>query len=373
MKVNNKGESMKRFSSHSLLVFSAIMALSISSLFAESQVLSAEGKKNLRSGNMHLVGQRYEKALPLFEEVLEENPHNIEALQYIGAINYDVKRNYFVAHDYYKKANEEIQAILDEYEELNKIDAKKAKKFYKKQIKGPKFNKSYEDNAIHMKGCWINIFKKGQSLYKAEAYDETIEKFTALLEIGPDSLKTLKMIANTYLKQEKSEKAIEYLSLIAEKDQSDISTREQIASIYFNSEKFEDSITWYEKASEIEPNSPDNYFNTAICYSKLDNDEKAFELFAKTVEVDPTNLDAIINASNKAAAIENSPEQIKYLKMAIEIDAENATYISFLCYKLVKEKQYEELLKYSSKWLELVPDSDEAKQLNSFVEQQLKQ
>ena len=59
---------MKRFNSlfFKSLIMIVVILFSAVSLLAESQKLSADGNKNLRSASMHLSGGRYEKALPLF-------------------------------------------------------------------------------------------------------------------------------------------------------------------------------------------------------------------------------------------------------------------------------------------------------------------
>ncbi len=71
------------------------------SLLIASQDLSVQGKKNLRSANMHLGGGRTEKALPLYEMVLEENPNQIDALNNLASIYFDFKADYPQARDYF--------------------------------------------------------------------------------------------------------------------------------------------------------------------------------------------------------------------------------------------------------------------------------
>ncbi len=72
-----------------MLFVIGIISIFGTSLLAVSQELSAQGKKNLRSANIHLGGERYEKAMPLYEEVLAENPNQIDALNNLAAIYYD--------------------------------------------------------------------------------------------------------------------------------------------------------------------------------------------------------------------------------------------------------------------------------------------
>ena len=342
------------------------------SLSAASQDLTVQGNKNLRSANMHLSGKRYDKALSLYKEVLEENPHNIVALQNIAAIYYDDKMQYDVSYDYYTKALTEIRSLLNKYEELKKTDAKAAKKFYKKNIKKYKYDKSLDNIEKLQRSCWIKLFNKGQEYFKQEAYDEALANYENLLVMAPDSIKTHKMIAMIYTKKGETDKAIEAYKAIAEKNIKDMAPIQQVAALLFGAEKYTEAAEWYVKATELEPENSNNFFNVAVCYHKAGNNEKAFEYYAKTVEIEPEHLEAILNASNTAAALNDNDNQIEYLKKYVAVDNENVDFIKYLVSILIANKKYDDASKYSAKWLELEPESTEAKQIKAFADQQNK-
>ncbi|MCK4653962.1 MAG: tetratricopeptide repeat protein [Candidatus Cloacimonetes bacterium] len=348
-----------------ILVLSSFTCL----LLGSSQNLTAEGKRNLRSAKMHLSGQRYEKALPLFEAVLDENPHHIEALESVAGIYYDVKKDYNNAQKYYTKTIEEINSIFAEYEDLKKTDEKAAGKFYKKNIKKEKLEDKLDQVTKLNSSCWTKMFLFAQELFDNEEIDKAIIQFEALYEIAPDSSKTLKMLAYAYNKKEDNEKSLEYMIRAAELDINDDIARTQIANTLYEKGEYEKSIEWYKKAAEINSQNIDNHFNMALAYSKLKNNEGAYEAFKKVVEINPDNLDAILNISNYAAKTGNIDESINYLKKAVEIDPENTDIISFLSYKLAQEKKYEELLKYAEIWHKLDPTSTEAQQLINLAKQ----
>lgn len=358
--------------SKNIILAGLVVLIFATSLSAASQELSVQGAKNLRSGNMHLSGKRFDKALAFYEEVLAENPNNIEALQNIAAIYYDDKMKYDVAYDYYTKVIAEIKALLEEYEALKEADPKAAKKFYKKNIKKNKYDKNLENIEKLQRSCWIKLFNKGQEYFKQEAYDEALANYENLLVMAPDSIKTHKMIAMIYTKQGNTDKAIETYKKIAEMDPQDMAPIQQVAALLFGAEKYTEAAEWYVKATELEPENSDYYYNVAVCYNKAENNEKAFEYYTKTVEVDPEHLDAILNASNTAASLKDSENQIKYLKKYIEIDNENLDFIKYLVSLLIANKNYEDAAEYSAKWLELEPGSTEAKQIKAFAEQQNK-
>ena len=354
-----------------LFVAGLISLIFATSLAAASQELSAAGGKNLRSGNMHLSGKRFEKALPLYESVLEENPHNIEAMQNVAAIYYDNKMQYAVAYDYYTLIIAEIEDLFAEYETKKQTDEKAASKFYKKQIKKPKYNKVIDDMKKLKQSCWIKLFNKGQEFYKAEAYEEALAEYETLKVMAPDSIKTHKMIAMIYTKKGDTEKAIDAYKNISNQNPADMAPIQQVAALLYGQEKFAEAADWYIKAIELDPSNIDDYYNAAICYSKAENNVDAFTYYAKTVEIDPTHFDAIINASNSALANEDVDNQLLYLGKASEIDPGNLGIIQKVCYGYVGQQKYKEALPFAEKLKLLLPDNADIDNLLTYIKSQV--
>ena len=364
---------MKRFNSlfFKSLIMIVVILLFAGSLIAESQKLSADGNKNLRSANIHLNGGRYEKALPLFKAVLLENPHHIISLQNIAGIYYDIIHDYVEANSYYNQAIIEINNFFAEYEELLKTDEKAAKKFYKKHIKKEKLEDKLEQITKLKASCWTKQFLSAQDKFKNEDYDGSIDEFSVLYEMAPDSSKTVKMLAYAYTKKGDTEKSLEFMIKTTELEPEDDMVRTQIANTYFGMEDFEKAIEWYKKASEINPLNLDNFYNLAITYSRLDNPEQAYESFKKVLEIEPDNIDAILSAYGYAAQLNLIDEAISYLKRAHELEPERTDILSDLCFYLSNSQKFEDLLIYAAKWHELDKESQDAQLLLNLAKQKL--
>ena len=381
----------------------------------EFQDLTSEGKKNLRSANMHLGGQRVEKALPLYLEVVEENPDHIEALKNIAGIYFDFKKDYYTASDYFGKTIAAIDKELAEYEKQIAENSKKEKKIRKKM---KPLEEDREVVATLKGSCWSKIFVRAQTKFSlavdfynlnpqtldladqnnivivndllkkimadtvnveslatepvtfeeiSEPFDqlleESISEFSQLEAFAPDSIQTLKMLSYAYSVQKNDEKSLGYLIKVAELDKSDILVRQQIANNFYSQENYEEALKWFESAAEVDPTNTDSYFNLGITYEKVENWEGAYDSFVKVVELDPTNLDAVLHASNLAAKIDKKDESIEYLKMAIDLDPGNISYLNFISYTLYQQENYEEVITYASKWFEADNTSKEAAQL----------
>jgi len=393
-----------------------VIILSASIIVAEEyQDLTSEGKKNLRSANMHLGGERIQKALPLYFEVVNENPYHIESLKKIAGIYYDFKKDYYTASEYYQKA---IAAIDKEIEALEKEISENPKK--EKKIK-KEIDSFLEDREFLDKlntSCWTQLFVNAQYKFTIandfyalnpqnldltdpnniaaindllkkvmvdtievetvaenpvnieeistpfdNLLDETIEDFKKLYDFAPDSIKTIKMLSYAYNVKQDEEESLNYLIKVAELDPDDELVRQQIANSFYSSGNYEEALKWFQSAAEANPDNPDSYFNMGITYEKLENHEEAFKAFEKVVEIDPENLDAILYASNIASKIDRKDDSIKYLKMAIELDPGNINYLSFISYYLFQEKKYDEVIIYAEKWFDADNTSKEAAQL----------
>ena len=338
------------------------------SLIASSQDLTAEGKKNLRSANMHYGGERFEKAMPLYKLVLEENPNHIETMDKVAGILYEIDADYKLADIYYQKIQHEIKGINAEYAELLKTDEKAAKKFHKKNIKKAKLD-DIESNVNKLRrACWVRMFQNAQ---KETDNNIALEKFEYIYSIAPDSIKTVKMLAFTYNKLENAEKTLEYSIIAAEMNPADDMSRTMIGNTYYQKGNYENALKWYKSAAEINVENIDNYFNMALSYDLLEDNDNALKSYLKVHELDPENLDAIVNLSNRYAKMGDIDKSLGYLEKAVEQDPENAEFVEALCWKLSNEKRYAELLTYANKWKELAPDSENAQNLINLAKQRL--
>jgi tetratricopeptide (TPR) repeat protein len=401
--------------SFNIIIISIILVIFAGSLIADTQDLTSEGNKNFRSAKMHLNGGRFEKALPLYLLVIEENPNHIESLENIAGIYYDYKGDYFEASKYYSQT---IAAIDNEINALEQEKIENPKKEKKNNKKIDKFLESRERLEKLNSSCWIKLFRIAQNkfsnssaffslqpdtldttdpevlaqlnsvLSKAfmdtikiadiennpvnleeihakfdQLLDESIQDFQKLDEFAPDSTKTLKMLAYAYSIQGDEEKTLEYFIKVAELDKNDEIVRQKIANTYFERENHEEALKWFQAAASINPENQDNYYNMAIVYIQLEDTLNTYESFKKVVKYNPQNLDAILNASNYAATLGNIDESIKYLEMAIEIEPDNIDFISFLCYKLYQEERFTETVKYAQMWYDLDNKSSDAAQM----------
>ncbi|RLC53464.1 MAG: hypothetical protein DRH89_10630 [Candidatus Cloacimonadota bacterium] len=357
---------MREFKKNLFLI--GIISIFGISLLIASQDLSVQGKKNLRSANMHLGGERYEKALPLYELVLEENPNQIDALNNVAAIYYDMKGDYPKAREYFIRLIDVINGIFAEYEEIKLTDEKAAKKYYKTNIKKLKLENMLEDVEHFRDNCITQMVNSGKLKIQSEEFETAIEIFTNIAEIVPDSTITYRLMALCYEKLDDMENARNYFIKTAELDSTDIYARQQVASLYYNDEKFIESGNWYLEAAKNDTENPDNYYNAGLAYKNAGKDSLSYSAFQKALEFDPENMNIIVTLSNIALSLKDNKASTMYLQKAVDIDAadgtiDNPMYVTTVCYKLYGLKKFDELIKYAEMWHNLDSSSLEAVQM----------
>lgn len=334
------------------------------SLFGFDQDLDVRGKRSLRSANMYLNQKNFEKAQPLYEEVLEQNPNHLEALEKLGGIYYQVKSNYFKASELYQKALSIIDNIYSEYENLKNTDPDEAEDFYDDYIDEYELAEKKDNLAKLKNNCWIKIYQSALKQYKAEKYDKALELYQKLYDTAPDSIKTAKMLGYTHLKLENKPKALEYLEKVYQAETDNPSLTSQIAGIHFNSGNYEDAAKYYKKLTKIDSTDSNNFFNLGLTYMKLDKNQKSLNAYKKVIELEPENVDALLNAFNLANKLGKTEEATNYLKKVVNLEErENLDNLQFLCYQLFRLKQYEELIGYAQSWEKMDSSAKEPLQL----------
>ncbi len=216
-----------------ILSFSIIIVILFTfNLSGLDQKLSAEGKKNFNSAKIHFSGGRFEKALPLYESVIAENPSHIEANLKANAIIFEINKQYVEAYNRAGTIINLIDQVYAEYEEIKLSNEKAAKKFFKSEIKKTKLEDERKNTVIVRKNCWTLLYKASYEKYKIEEYATANQMYLELLEMAPDSVKTLKMVANSYLRMDDMENTIKYLNISLEKDPEDIKSIQLLATLY---------------------------------------------------------------------------------------------------------------------------------------------
>jgi tetratricopeptide (TPR) repeat protein len=338
-----------------VLITGLMVLMLIAVIQADIQDLSGNGKKNLRSANNYYRQKIFEKAMPFYVQVIEENPHHIESLFNTAGIYYEIDKNYWTSFDYYTRTLKAIDMVMDEYAQLQSSDEKAAKKYNKKYITKAKLEDKRLMAEQLMSNCWKYLFKPGFDHYMSEEYELALEELEKLYVIAPDSVKTIKLIGNSNFELGWIEAAIASYESVFELEPNDEKNARLVANQYFHLDQKDNALSWYQKASVIAPENPDNYIDMGICYTNLEQPEEAMAMFCKALEYEPSNEDAIYNAKVIALQIKDMDNFLRFSNMELVLAGYSKENLQEFCYQLNSLELYEAVLEYGEKWAELAP------------------
>ncbi len=330
---------------------------------ADLQDLKGTAKTDYNSAKLYYRQQIYEKALPFYEKVLQENPYHIESLFIVSGIYYEINMDYWTAYDYYTRTLGAIEMLYDEYAQLQETDTKAAGKYFRKYIKKEKIEETESKTRLLLAHCLTYLYKTGYDLYIAEEYEKSLEELNRLYLIAPDSVSTVKLIANSNLKLGNIEEAIAFYEKAYVLEPDNVNNASLLANQYFQLDKKEKAVIWYQRAADIVPEDADNYFNMGICYTDLGDSLQALNMFAKSLEYEPDNIDAIFNARVLAQQLKDIDNFLKFSQLEFDLTGYDAETLKVFCFKLNAMKAYEAVLKYSSIWSEIDPENPQPIQL----------
>lgn len=266
-----------------------------------------------------LVGDReFEEARPLIEELLKQEPDNLELIKLSGlvALNLEDWSRARADFETVVKFNPEDAvswfSLAGVYDSLG--DFISAKNAYLTVIK---LRKGYID--AYKSLCVV--------LMKLDEPEEAIKQASIASSFAPEDF-IFDFIAGTaYMKLKAFDKAIEPLVCALEKDPGNLGTYNSLGTCYMATGKSDEAIKCYEKAVEITPNNPMAYFNLGSAYQIKQNHEEA----------------------------------CRYLKKAVELDEEDEGFKSTLAMSLVKLEKYEEAAEIYKKLLIMSPQKENYK------------
>eukprot|EP01138_Halocafeteria_seosinensis_P014815 gb/GECG01015123.1/.p1 GENE.gb/GECG01015123.1/~~gb/GECG01015123.1/.p1 ORF type:complete len:579 (+),score=129.83 gb/GECG01015123.1/:1-1737(+) len=237
----------------------------------------AEAKKN--EGNQYYKKKEFDKALELYDEAMEIDPHDIRYRLNKAAV-YTEQKNY-------EKAIQECQDALE----------------YGRENKAPFAHRA---KALERLG---NIYKK------REMYDEAIQAYEdSFTESYSESV-------NTKLKECKRIK--KRLEEEAYRDPEKGEEAREKGNEYFKDGKFTEAIESYTEAIKRNPDCAKYYYNRGTARTKIMDFYKAYEDINKALEMDPNYVKAWARKGNIEFVQKEYHKAIDSFKKGLELDKDN--------------------------------------------------
>lgn len=304
--------------------------------------------------SFHLVNKQVEKAISIYENILEKDTNNVKAL--ISLADYSRKQGEEEKYKYYSKrafSNENIGidtkiAILYNYIQAAEKDTTKLVDAYEYTellvVAHPAEAKAW---AIY--GDIYNIDQKPK---------KALEQYKKSLEIRKDIFSVWQQVFFIQSDFKMFDELIEFTNEAKELFPN------QSLLYFFNAfahqqkTELENSNLAYEKGLKMVVNNPNLksqfYSNLGENYNNLKNFEKSDENFDKSLALNPQNQYVLNNYAYYLSLRSDKLEQAKRMSLlSLELSPENPTYLDTYAWILYKNKEYKDALTYQEKAIEL--------------------
>ncbi|MBN2460808.1 MAG: tetratricopeptide repeat protein [Candidatus Cloacimonetes bacterium] len=295
-------------------------------------VLSNCKSQYMRSGNVYLQQNLYDKAMEQFQLEVEQNPDNLEAYKNIAGIYYEEKQ-YVKAYHYYGICNTKIKSDPAQYREYQ------------------------QDVNQLLKNSWLFLFQDAKNLLDTEQYDKAVIAFQELKDLSPDSVQVYIALGTLYRITDDLQEALNAFQKASELDPNSISVKLQLAYLYYSTENYQESINIYQDILSREPDNRDALSNLAILYQETDNLNSALHAYEKLVQVYPEDTEALLELASLQYNNGEFLSASEYYIRVHELEPENINVLSALCYALNSAENWEKLLPYAERWHQLEPDN----------------
>jgi|HubBroStandDraft_1064217.scaffolds.fasta_scaffold01971_7 tetratricopeptide (TPR) repeat protein len=310
-----------------------------------------------------------DEALKYYQEFVEEDPHDTDALLSMARI-YGEKRDFAKARETLDKAKASDPENLEvRYDEVNLLDKEgqtdKAIEALKALLKDTE-RKSYSESE---KGVRVKLIESLGELYRgANQNQPAIDAFRQMADLDPDSgaraeaqivdtyraakdFKNARAEVETALKKYPDDRMLKqvYASVLADMgkvDQGvselrrlldgehDRETQLAIAQLYERAKRYEDMgkpLDAAEKLSETKPDKETVYFMRGAMYERLKKFDASEAEFKKVLEMDPDSASALnylgYMLADRGVRLD---EAQKMISRALELDPENGAYLDSL-------------------------------------------
>ncbi|MCD4828048.1 MAG: tetratricopeptide repeat protein [Candidatus Cloacimonetes bacterium] len=344
-----------------IIVIMAIL-LALCAVLSAKQKLSGEAKRFMRSGNMYWGQENWDKAAENYMKVLEIQPDYIDALKNMGDLYFywgENKGQYASTEDgarVHAAPEIAVEHYLVAYDFLDRcLAALQVPDNYETGGKREKQLELQDDAEKKLKSCRVRLYNIAINQMNKANYELAESVALKVIELDPEYLGAITLMANICMKQEKNEQALEYFEQAALMS-DDGALYRNVAALYYETEDYGKAVEWYQKAAEVEPEAVDNYYNMAVTYLQIPDNQGAFDAFVRVSDLEPGNTEALTWASNLASQLDKPDESILYLQKAIDAEPGNIEWLETICSKLFATERWEDLIESGEKWHAAAPE-----------------
>ena len=292
---------------------------------------------------MHQQGQ-LDQAAALYEQILQSQPRNFDALQLLATIALQ-RKNSAAAVELFDRALrikpdhadalnnrgfalrdlKRSEEALDSYDRALGIRPDFAEALYNRGAALQDLKRSNEalesyDRALKIRPDFAEALNnRGDALADLERCEEALASYDRALEIRPDYADALNARGNVLQDLERPEEALEShdRALSVEPGNADALNNRGVA--LHGLKRLEEALKSYDRALEVEPDRADALYNRGLLLLDLKRSEEALDSFDRALEIEPDHADALCNRGLALRGLERLSEAEASFRRAVAL------------------------------------------------------
>lgn len=213
-------------------------------------------------------------------------------------------------------------------------------------------------------------YELGKSQSEIGNTEAALAEFRKTLELNPEFIGAHFRLGILYARSGRMAEAETEFRGELEQNPEDPSVLYNLGISLYEQKKFDDAITWLEKAAESDPENGRVYWMLAKIYEGRGDGPKANAQYEKFALANPEKAPAAFyNIGQDAFKKRNRKEAAIAFRKALELNPEYADAHLQLGYCLVGMAEFDNAVKHLRKFLELEPNSPQAKEIRETITQ----
>ncbi|MCI6186951.1 MAG: tetratricopeptide repeat protein [Spirochaetia bacterium] len=261
--------------------------------------------------NVYVKSNEDEKAIPYYEQIINFYPHDIDAMNSLGAIYRRIKQ--------YQKSVEILKKAQNE-----------------QNISSVNYNLGF-------------TFKEMGN------YEDAIECFESVITENPDDVLTYNHLGSIYLQQKNYEKSVNSFKHGLQVDQNHPILNYNLARCYAESKNYRDSIKYFEKALRTRPGWIEAVRDFSDVLVKCQKNSSAQELVERTIKMHPQNADLLCILGNIFLSQFDYDNAVKTFEKAEQIEPNDIKILMGFSEALEKGDRIDEALEKAVEAADLSP------------------
>lgn len=283
-----------------------------------------------------------------YEEILENNPGNIQAMMEVGLLYWKNDRK------------DEARALFSDLAQRSDSSFEVVLKVIQTYLETDR----YDDGLMVIEGVLASApqnsdlqYLAGVAYYGKKDFDNARKHFGRVQKDSRFYKDAVVHLAFVNQEQGNTAKAVEYLQEAILSDPENAEYYYYLGTFQENAEAYAEAVGALEKAIERNPEETKYRFRLGVVYDKWGQKEASIEIMRDVIELDPTHASALNYLGYTYADLgKNLDEAERLIKKALTYKPNDGYITDSLGWVYYKQGRYEEALSVLKTAVEMVPD-----------------